>query len=208
MQASCEQCGARLTAGEQVCSECGQTVPSLYVSEQAQVHTRIVSADPERQRQTRLVEVGPVGLPKKLPGTGSAASSDEEIELWGSFVAVYRRLGSLDRLALWCLLAAVLTFFLPWTRQAGQGWVSGIEGWGALGIPWGVVALYALYQRSIAGGTRALLVIQFLGGVAMVAAAVHQALEAKLVNLAFGLYATIVVGAASAIVTLLRMPLR
>lgn len=114
--------------------------------------TRILSQDPERDKETRIVQPPP---PPRLPPHRAAEAAGEEDSILSSdFDAavdglrqVYARLNSSERISLWCTVAAFVGAFLPWYYVRGYGLLSGIQTHGLAVAGLTLAALVLLYVR-------------------------------------------------------------
>jgi len=175
--------------------------------------TRLVTVDPQVQRETRMVEVSVPAAVRRASRSQRRQQRDEEQadgpidEAFEAARKIYRRLHAIDRGALWVLLLALVGVFLPWTYVRGEGLVSGVEGVGAAGVCAAVLGLACIYGRAVRrrwGGV--LLFLQLICASAIVATPVYVWLvSVDVVKVAWGMGASALCGAIAVLLTLARL---
>jgi hypothetical protein len=109
---------------------------------QADIHTRIVELESERDRKTRIVELEVPAVVRRAmrqrerekDESGGKKSLDLEWslldQLQEQLEVFYVRLHPLDRWTWWTLIGVALAVFLPWRAAGGVQLEAGIEGVG------------------------------------------------------------------------------
>ena len=171
--------------------------------------TAMLQMDPERHKETRIVNVSDLpsrrGPQAPKPGAPRAAAGAEQETLddfWGQVFLAYRRLRPLEKGAMYCLLALFVAAFLPWFHVRGEGFVSGIEGKGALTAVGGFLALVVFWIRV---NLRVVLLVLLqvacvvFGGL-MAGWSLRTAAASHVPS--FGIYVTLLCGIAAAVMSL------
>jgi hypothetical protein len=185
--------------------------PADVDQEPAHNATRVLSADPERDKHTRVVQAPP---PPKFPPKkkreaaaeieDSILSRDFEIALSGA-KAVYKRLRTPERVALWATIAAFVASFSPWYYVRRTGLISGVQTHGWIPAVLTGLALVLLYLRfSLRWGILPS-ILQFFVTAGAAIAAVYFTLVPSVGAMRFGLPATAVAASVAAVAALLGM---
>jgi hypothetical protein len=173
--------------------------------------TRVLSADPERDKKTRVVQAPPPPRfpPKKkkraaVQEEDSILSRDFEIAVT-ALKAVYKRLRTPEVVALWATVAAFVFAFSPWYKVKRFGWVSGIESQGWIPAVLTGLSLVLLYLRfSFRWG-----ILPALGQFVLTAGAAMAAIYFVVLpgrgEMLFGLPATAAASSVAAVAVLLGM---
>ncbi len=166
----CPSCGGSIPPGRQSCPFCGwrfadeRTMalpdePGWDQSTEPEVPgppreaTRVLG-DPERDKETRIVQPPP---PPALPQRGSVGGGGDSSEAILSedfdralavVRSIYRRLHAAERVSVWTTMAAFLGAFSPWYYRPGYGLQSGVQTWPGIGVALALgVSLLVLYLR-------------------------------------------------------------
>jgi len=192
---------------------------------QAQIHTRIVSIDPEQERGTRIIEVSIPQVVRRAGRQGSHGAQDaagrraaaDEAESLGQGVddlfdklrLSYARMHRLDRITGWVALLALVSAFLPWRFDLVDGLLAGIQGLGAASAAAAAGVLCCIFARTVRRRlTGLLLTLQIVVAGICTAVPIFVFLGQTGLSSKYGLYMTAVTGAAVTTLTLLRLAVR
>jgi hypothetical protein len=180
---------------------------------QAVIATELMPADPEKARETKIIDVGVPAMVRRAarererPRDAEDDGTDEPIEeLMAKLQRLYRRMHSLDRYSCWALCAALVAAFLPWRHVGGIGLVSGIEGYGLLSAAAALSALTLLYLRLHARGFIFILLLgQLLAAASIAAVPLYQVLLGVDGRVVWGVLVTAAASALAVLLTLARL---
>lgn len=175
--------------------------------------TSILQLDPERQKETRIVKVSDLAASRRSPmapgrGAGHAAATPAEEaaagDLWAQVHLAYRRLRPLEKVTFFGLVALLVCAFLPWFHVRGEGFVSGIEGKGALSATLTFLALVVFWVRVTYRWILLVLGQVFLvAGAGLMAGLAYKTAAAATPT--FGLFLTLLTAAGAAVVSLVAV---
>ncbi len=171
--------------------------------------TSILRMDPEQHKDTRIVHVDEIGarrnpgekaaLAAKKAGTGTQDSQLDDF--WGQIGLAFRRLRILEKVALITIAALILGAFLPWYTPRGRGSISGIEVNGWLTAVLAGAALATFWLRvSLRIVLLVLLQVALILAAALVAGFALRNPGSNSVS--FGIYFTLLMGAAAAVLSI------
>ena len=189
---------------------------------QAAIATHIVDTDPEKDRNTRIVDVSvpamvrrakqdqpPPALPTRKARDDAPKRNEPLEDLARKIRLFYARMHRVDRLTFWINLVTFVSAFLPWRSVLGRGLVSGIEGLGGASAGAALVVGLCIYSRTARRRLAGLvLLVQLSAAVAIVAVPVYLFFYHPGLGPHLGFVATALGGAAVVILTLARMAVR
>jgi hypothetical protein len=172
--------------------------------------TSILQMDPERQKETRIVKVSDLSGGRRASAAASrgaaqgAAVAVEDTaagDLWAHIHLAYRRLRPMEKVTLFGLSLLLVCAFLPWFHVRGEGFVSGIEGKGALSAALALLALVIFWVRVTYRWVLLVLGQVFLvAGAGLMAGLAYKTATAATPS--FGLYLTLLTAAGAAVFSL------
>lgn len=176
--------------------------------------TSILQLDPERQKETRIVKVSDIAPSRRSPAAGprgsarAAAIAQEEPvagDLWSGALLALRRLRPMEKVVFAGLAALLVCSFLPWFHVRGEGFVSGIEGKGALSATLAFLAIVVFWVRVTFRWVLLVLAQVFLvAGAGLMAGLAYKAAGGSALP-SFGLFLTLLTAAATAVISLVAV---
>jgi len=190
---------------------------------QASIATKMVDADPEKDRHTRIVEVSVPAVVRRAASTPAAsappdrtkkasqdAALDRSIEDLGDSIRLfYLRMHRIDRIAFWASVLTFVSAFLPWRNALGEGLLSGIEELGGISAGCSALVILCIYARTARRRLAGLVLLcQLILASGAVAVPVYQFFYQAGLEFQIGLYATAVLGGAVIVLTFMRLAVR
>jgi hypothetical protein len=205
---------------------------SFGPASQAQISTHIVSADPEAQRGTQVVDLSLPAVVRQLAASKKAKDREEARserakgapgkpgigveesrvtqgidEVMASLSLLYARMHRIDRWTLVALAVAFVGAFLPWRNVRGEGLLAGIQDYGAISVGVSLLTFLCIYARTVRRRLAGLvIVLQLLIAAGLTAVPVLRfMLAGGESDLSVGLYISGAGGVAVEVLTLMRL---